>query len=282
MFVDLKRSRRRADPRNRFDGGWDGTPFTPPLPPSGELDDAIVLGDSSDVVVRHNVMRDVWDVGVEWVGRIDRVVVEENVIVNAGIAGVGGWYWASVTDSTFSRNLVLRAARMFQAYRTYGLRPAGWDAADAPADVAVQFRDNVFDGNVLRGQVLREYTGGAVTRAGFAPITEQMAFSGALSTLPGERAPTAAEFELTGNVFARNDFGAASPGPELGSLPFAGRVVDGGDNRCRAPAGSYALACGPPRGDGGVTPARGAASRTRRPSTRRRSRGSRPPRGTRR
>jgi len=60
------------------------------------------------------------------------------------------------------QNLADRSRNLFQAYRIYGLRPANFDGSQGPiaADPGVYFRNNPFDGNVLRNQRTTTYYGG--------------------------------------------------------------------------------------------------------------------------
>ena len=229
--------------RNEFSGGWNGTTLFPQL--TNEVDDAVVLKDTVDARVEHNFMEDYWDAGIEWVGNLDSGHIASNVIVNAGIAAIGGWYWSSVANTRFEKNVGVRATTLFRATRDYGLRPAGYDGPPLPADTAVRFRDNVFDANVLRGPVSLNIYGAASTDAAVITVFSRMSYTGDLSTLPGERVPTDSEFELTNNVFRHNDFGRLHSVPQFGfSAPVPGVIVDGGQNVCAEPPADYPLSCG--------------------------------------
>lgn len=229
--------------RNAFDGGWDGVMLYPNL--QNTVDDAIVLKDATNALVSHNYMKNYWDAGLEWVGRLENSVVQDNVIANTGYTAIGGWYWGSVSDSRFVQNLADRSADLFHAYRVYGLRPANFEGSQAPiaADTGVYFRNNLFDGNVLRNQRSMTVFGTYLGYSSWMPVFDQMDYGG-ISPIPGEVAPTAAQFDTTNNRFIRNDFGRLFTGPFFGSNPaIAGVVIDGGQNLCVPTAADFPLAC---------------------------------------
>jgi hypothetical protein len=99
--------------RNDFDGGWDGVMLYPNL--QNTVDDAVMLKDATNALVRHNYMKNYWDAGVEWMGRLEGSVVQDNVIVNTGFTAIGGWYWGSVSDTRFMQNLADRTSDLFRA-----------------------------------------------------------------------------------------------------------------------------------------------------------------------
>ena len=101
------------------------------------------------------------------------------------------------------------------------------------------FRDNVFDGNVLRNA-----KPGAVA-AGWLPVFDQLGYRGTISNHDGERVPTAEEFELVNNTFRNNVFDTTLDAPEFGYNPVVpGMIIDGGFNVCRQPAtADYPLKC---------------------------------------
>ena len=225
---------------NTLDGRWNGLrPFT-----QDGGDDGVVISDETDAVVQDNTIHDFWDCGIETIGTIASSTVRGNVITNTGFCGIGGWYWASVVGSAFVQNIIDRTTNIFFFRRIYGLRPAGTDFDHRlPADTAVAFKDNLFDGNVLANQIPWNQNGPEPSSA--IPLSNNLTYSGAISTLSGERAATAADFQLGNNVFKNNDFGHSADAPWLGSGPFpAGLVVDGGLNRCRPSiVNGYPLVC---------------------------------------
>jgi parallel beta-helix repeat protein len=230
--------------RNEFDGGWDGVTLQPDF--RNEVDDSIVLKDASNALVKNNYIRNNYDAGIEWAGRLDNPVIQANVIVNTGYTAIGGWYWGSLSDGRFVQNLSDRTSALFRAFRVYGLRPANYDSSwvvGLPADTGVYFRNNLFDGNVLRGQRSTTFWGGDSGNSSWMPLFDRMSYSGSISNLPGEVVPTDAQFDLTNNKFVRNDFGHAYPGPYFGAVPVAGEVIDGGENICLPIDANFPLAC---------------------------------------
>jgi hypothetical protein len=225
--------------RNEFDGGWDGTSHYPAL--GNAVDDAIVLKDATRTLVRNNYIKNYWDAGIEWVGRLEQGVVQANVIAGTGYTAIGGWYWSSVSDTQFIQNMAEGSEDLFHASRAYGLRPANYDVngGSLSADPGVYFRNNLFDGNVLRTR-----SGGSLpVSSAYLPVFVRMSYGGELSPIPGEVVPTDAQFDLTNNTFRRNDFGHLSPGPFFGFPPVAGLVVDGGQNICAPDVTPFPLAC---------------------------------------
>jgi hypothetical protein len=101
------------------------------------------------------------------------------------------------------------------------------------------FRDNLFDGNVLRNA-----KPGAIL-AGWLPVFDQLGYTGTVSTWIGERVPTPEEFELVNNTFRNNVFDTTLDAPRFGSNPVVpGMIIDGGFNVCRQPlTPDYPLKC---------------------------------------
>jgi hypothetical protein len=231
--------------RNEIDGGWDGVTLSGNL--TNELDDAIVLKDANNALVQNNYLKNCFDAGVEWAGQLHNSVIASNVIVNVGYTAIGGWYWGSVSNVQFLQNLADRPASLFTALHQYGLRPADFDSYNVPglpADAGVYFRHNLFDGNVMRNQRATTFTGGGAGNSAYMPVYDHMGYAGGVSSLPGEVEPTDSQFDVTDNVFVRNDFGH-SYGVFFGARPVVpGVVVDGGQNRCvPTPYAGFPLAC---------------------------------------
>ncbi|NRF67109.1 right-handed parallel beta-helix repeat-containing protein [Aquincola sp. S2] len=208
---------------NVLEGSWNRVPG-----PWNGADDGFVLQDETGAVIEHNTMSGFFDCGIEWVGKLAGATIRHNRIVDTGICGIGGWYWSSVVDSTIADNTVQRSPSLFLIYRSYGLRAAGSDDKDLlPADTAVEFRDNVFEGN--------RFIEPLVT-AGFSaymPLFNRLGYGGGISSLPGERAAQPADFIITRNLFRNNDFGQTLFAPDFGPNPVPGVVIDGGGNRCK-------------------------------------------------
>jgi hypothetical protein len=239
-FVDSHFATRTRIVANAMDGGWHG--------PQGSrygADNGVLLGDATDALVQNNTIANVFGAAIEWTGTLRSSTIAANYIVNAGDGGFGAWYWNSSVGSRFQQNIVDDAPLMFNFYRIYGLRAAGHECSPCeppgtwPADTAVMFRDNVFDGNVLRNVMP-----GAVA-AGWLPVFNQLGYLGSVSGYIGERVPTAEEFEFVNNTFRNNVFDMTLDAPLFGYNPVVpGMIVDGGFNVCRQPATpDYPLKC---------------------------------------
>jgi hypothetical protein len=218
---------------NTMDGSWPG---------SGcciGADDGVILGDNDDAVVENNSINNVWDCGIEWVGTLTRATIRGNHIVNSYNCGIGGWYWASLSDSVIANNTVEKSIRLLMIWRVYGLRPAGIDYEHrVPADTAAVFKDNLFESNIF----VNNYQ---VSNAGSFALNGGLGYGG-ISTLPGERDLKPTDFQLSNNVFRNNQFSADTEGIWFGNgvvIPDA--VVDGGGNKCKTPSPpGYLLKCG--------------------------------------
>jgi hypothetical protein len=132
---------------------------------------------------------------------------------------------------------------LFLIRRIFGLRPAGWDdpGHSQPADTAVLFKDNVFDGNVFTNPV-SPFPSVPASRIN---VYDDLEYDGSVSSIPGERAPTPADFQMTNNTFRNNDFGHVRGAPSFGvGTAISGLVIDGGNNKCSAPTtAGYPLQC---------------------------------------
>jgi hypothetical protein len=239
-FVDSHFATRTRIVANAMDGGWHG--------PQGSrygADNGVLLGDATDALVQNNTIANVFGAAIEWTGTLRSSTIAANYIVNAGGGGFGAWYWNSSAGSQFQQNIIDDTPLMFHFFRHYGLRAAGDECQPCippgtwPADTAVMFRDNVFDGNVLRNA---KPGAGA---PGLLPVFDQLGYDGTVSDHIGERVPTAEEFELVNNTFRNNVFDATLGAPFFGSNPVVpGMIVDGGSNVCRQPANpDYPLKC---------------------------------------
>ena len=212
---------------NNLDGTWQG-------PASEGTDDGIVLDDESSVVVSGNTIANVFDCGVETSGAVANATISGNIIKGTGFCGIGGWYSNNLRDSTISNNVIQTSGFLFKFQRIFGLRPAGFDSLHRmPADSAVEFHDNLFEGNrIAAGQ-----TGGST----IIPVFSQMEYV----TYGNDtgRQPGPSDFLLRNNTFRNNDFGRGGAAPRFGSPVVPGVVIDGGGNIC-APGGSgYPLVC---------------------------------------
>jgi len=220
--------------RNYFDGKWDGnTPVTPASLPA----DAIRLKDVTVATVKENFAENYYKSGLQWEGRLTDSFIQVDLFNNIGEQAVGGWKWSSVLNTRFEQIFADNSSSLIRVRRDFGLRPADFTGSFPPiaADTAVYFKDNVFGGNVLRAQRATTYTGAAVTSSAYIPLFENLAYAGGVS-LPGETVPTGAQFDLSGNIFRRNELGHVFQGPDFGAGPVvAGAVIDGGQNVCTPP-----------------------------------------------
>jgi Divergent InlB B-repeat domain len=217
---------------NVMDGKWVGSGQT-------ETDDGVVITDESGDDVSGNTISNVFDCGIETVGVIANATINDNNITRTGFCGIGGWYYNSLKASTISRNVARDVPLLFQFMRIWGLRPVGFDARhEKPADTAVFFSDNVFDGNRL----VDPRSGGIWSS--IVRIYEELEFNGSTSGAPGERVPGPSDFVLKNNAFRNNDFGHTLIAPEFGKPIVQGLIVDDGGNVCNnSGGGAYPLAC---------------------------------------
>ena len=220
--------------RNKVDGSWDGQH-------QAGADDGIVLEDEHGDLIDGNTFSNIYDCGVETLGLISDSVITNNVIENAGICGIGGWYWNSWRGNRVAGNSVDTSLQLFLFNRYGGLRPAGFDPEKKmPADIAVEFRDNTFEQNVFTNPA-------STLTSSSIPLYASMLYTPStvfLKPVPRTREPGADEFALQDNVFRGNRFGTVTQAPDFGDQPVPGVVIDGGGNVCGAlPHDSYPLVC---------------------------------------
>jgi hypothetical protein len=206
---------------NVMDGKWSGSGST-------DTDDGVVISDESGDTISGNTISNVFDCGIETVGVIANANISNNSITRTGFCGIGGWYWNSLRSSTISGNVASNVPRLFHFYRIFGLRAAGFDEGphELPADGAVYFSDNVFDGNRLLNPSV------AGNPSSILLIYNQLDYAGTISNLPGERVAGPSDFVLTNNIFRNNDFGHTLFAPAFGAPIVPGLVIDGGGNIC--------------------------------------------------
>ncbi len=207
-------------------------------------DDGILLEDESDSVVDHNVINDVFDMGIENLGQLTNVKITSNRIKNLCQAGFGGWYYSNLVDNLFADNDVT-CDKMLLYYRIGGLRPAKYDM---PADTALLFTNNIFSGNRLRPPAGTKRA--AISLPIYEPSMSIQKNSLTISRNKSVRTSGTPQFHpyydeaetmpkkvvLINNVFRDNDFGSE------GSFNFddgspnaaynADFIIDGGGNKC--------------------------------------------------
>lgn len=193
------------------------------------VDDGVVIGDGDDEWVTDNVMKNFFDCGIEFTGKILNSVIRNNQIKNTGYCGIGGWYWFGMRGSVISDNAVDGAPALFKFFRIFGLRAAASDQyKNIAADETVWFQDNTFIGNRFVNPKGDSAEGSSIQ------LSANMNYMGSLSSMPGERMPGPGDYKLGNNVFKNNDFGHQLFGPNFGDSPLApGQVIDGGGNICR-------------------------------------------------
>jgi len=212
---------------NVIDGKWVGSG-------QGQADDGIGINDESSDTVSGNSIANVFDCGIETSGVVADTIFSDNTIRRTGFCGIGGWYWNSLRGCTISGNTIDTVPAAFEFFRIFGLRPAGFDSLHKlPADTAVYFSENVFDGNRIINPQGRS----------LIPVYTHMGYNGAVSDIPGERAATDSDFVLTNDTFRNDDFGHSVPAPSFGSPVVAGIIVDGGGNVCSDGGPGYPLVC---------------------------------------
>ena len=178
--------------------------------------------------------------GIETSGVIANATIANNRISNTGTCGIGAWYWNSLSGSTISGNTVEAAPTLFLFFRIFGLRQAGFDSLhELPADSAVLFNDNTFDGNRLVNPYVQ-----AGDDSSIFWLYNQLSYSGSVSNIPGERVARPSDFVVKNNTFRNNDFGKALSAPLFGTPVVPGVVIDGGGNVCKNDGGAgYPLVC---------------------------------------
>lgn len=206
---------------NTLDGSSDGST------PLVGADDGVAIQDGTDITVENNVVFNTWDCGIEWVGILSNSLIKGNKISNTNLCAIGGWYFMGLQNTTIANNTADKVIYFVFVQRVYGLRAAGSDEYHwLPADEAVWFKNNTFEGNRLTNP---NVPGTDAVRLAFS---DKLEFNGTLSQTPGERMPAASDFKFANNVFRNNDFGKQI-GPNFGAVaPAAGIVVDGGGNLC--------------------------------------------------
>lgn len=183
---------------NTFDGGYDGS-----RNPVGQ-DDGIVFGDETNDVIEGNIIRNVFDAGIEGVDAITNSKIVNNTIVNAGVAGIASYWCTSWIGNTISGNSVSNSERLARFLYDVG------QGKCLNLSTSGAFVNNQFIGNRFTNPV------------GFI---DGMFFG--FSNLPGG--------PVLGNLLQSNDLGATA-GPFTD--PASG-FIDGGGNICAQGTSPY-------------------------------------------
>lgn len=181
-------------------------------------DDGIFITDEKNDIISSNNISNIWDCGIETSGHIENSSFTNNKIKNAGICGIGGWYWNSWKGNKVVNNQIDDAPYLFYFYRTYGLRK--------PEEI-VYFQDNSFENNNL---IPRRVVGISNSEVQFSSYINMFDFPATISTEP-EILIKPDSVKIGNNRFTNNDFGAETPGPRFRPITI---VTDGGNNRCKS------------------------------------------------
>src|SRR2546430_798307 len=155
-----------------------------------------------------NSFSNVYDCGVETLGLLADSVISNNVVQNAGICGIGGWYWNSWRGNRVTGNAVDASLQLFLFNRYGGLWPAGFDPEKKmPADAAIEFHDNVFEQNSFTDPQSTLPSSSIPVYAGMLYTPSTVFFP----PVPGSREPGPGDFQLLNNVFRGNRFGTGTP-----------------------------------------------------------------------
>ncbi len=203
---------------NTIDGKSDGI-FKSPLSANNGADDGIVVSNETGDVISNNIIKNVWDAGIENTGFIFNAKISGNQITNAGICGIGGWKASSWKDNTVSDNIVINSPKLFMMKREGGLSSTNTDMNGRvlyPIETKIYFLNNTFTNNKLVSKTL---PGEPSTYIGMIS---------AESVIPETRTPVLSDFVVGNNTFIGNDFSQGKI-PKFDSYSM---IIDGGKNVC--------------------------------------------------
>ncbi len=198
--------------RNTVDGGWDGNVAT--WGKQG-ADDGILIQNEANILIEDNVVRRVYDAGIEATTYPQTMAVpvtatiRNNRIDHAGFTGIGGYYVAGWENSVFSGNIVSASPNLLTLVMNVAGAPEHGVTLRTMSLVNNQFVNNT----LLNAVNLPPNYGGGQQPAAYINFQ---------ATLPGT---------ISGNVFQNNNLGMTFAAPVL--LP-AGGFIDGGGNICQA------------------------------------------------
>jgi hypothetical protein len=195
--------------QNTIDGGWHGQPYPFGGYPPG-ADDGILIENDGNLLIESNVIRNVWDCGIERIGNgTDPITIRNNDIANAAECGIGSWFAAGWRDSLIFGNSVSNSGTFAELFYST-TQNRGVDH--------LTFRNNVFENNQFRSSLNP------------AKPSVTIDYASGAAKLP---------LDIGNNVFRNNDFGSDILAPRL--APTSG-FVDGGENICRQD-GKSSLSC---------------------------------------
>lgn len=188
--------------KNIIDGGSDGIFSSDKI----GADDGISISDSEGGdIITDNTISNNWDCAIEISDLAKSMKITGNTLINSGICGIGGWFYASWIENVVSDNVIDNAPLMFKIVRLRGLKSD---------EKEVYFKDNTFNNNKFINP--RKNPNGIY------------GFSSYINMLPSDGIP-AEKFVLGNNKMTDNDFGPSYFAPYLqpGSM-----FIDGGGNKC--------------------------------------------------
>lgn len=200
---------------NRIDGKSDGVYYIDPYKNVGYDDGIILTGESGDVI-QDNEIKNVWDCGIETLNKVFDTKITSNIIENAAICGIGGWYFNSWKGNTISHNTIRNSGSMFTIFREHGLRK---ESEYGPQEQFVYFKDNSFIDNKFINP-----------KTGAVSATIDLSYNEKFLSSTNDFLPFKPEDIITGNnIFKDNDFNTLNL-----YLKPANMFVDGGGNRCNS------------------------------------------------
>ena len=214
---------------NTINGGWDGQPQVEDGFNQMGCDDGIILtgggpNDPISAYVAGNTIRNVWDAGIETLGRVTGTTIAFNNIDAAGEAGIASYHGTSWSGNTVFGNNVSHSPTLFAFTREDPLQDG---------ESLAYFENNVFTENTLSLATFSEH------------VPRVLGFL--FSKSDGVPIPGSA-IVADGNSFNSNTFSITGPYISPHSLG-----VDGdGNNKCLGPPpndpdpASYPLRCTPP------------------------------------
>ncbi len=186
---------------NTVDGKWDGV-VAQNFNDYVGADDGIVISDESDDIVTGNKTNNQWECGIETTGLIQNILISNNSVTNAGLAGICGWHWSSWKENTVSGNNVSHAPRIFNFHHENDL---------LPGQEYIYFINNRFTNNVLRNPINPAFNEYFDLGRIYGRVTKE-------------------SYVVGGNIFTNNDFSVEVQPPNF--IP-PNLAVDGGGNICK-------------------------------------------------
>ncbi len=225
---------------NTIDGESDGIFRSPPGGAFSSdnksigADDGIVIGRgeaNNNVILQGNTIRNVWDCGIETLGPIFNSQFTDNNITNAGLCGIGAWYFNSFKGNTISNNVINNVPQIFTFLRTSTYQ--GSHSNFAPP---YYFKDNIFTGNKFINP-----------KIGYSNASAHIYFVASDGGSYLNSQPLTDSDLITGNnIFTNNDFGKILNAPEFSPKSM---IVDGGGNVFSTPqicdASDRGISCTP-------------------------------------